>query len=233
MWIVPAWRVYVNSFYRTIYISFYKSFYTFRMFLYFLQLYFHGHFVYIFVHPRLRTATSLFYSYIFAAIFMYIFVHPRLHSSVDAQRRHYSTPTLTCECTAVSTVLQLHFRSHFRVHFRTSTPTFICGRTAMSLFYTYTHLWMYSGLYSATPTLICGCTAVSTVPDVCRRLYSTPTLISSSLHFTYHICLYVYACLWSLHSTLQRPITCLVFKVAKSAWLHFTHQTETSLFSTF
>ncbi len=27
---------------------------------------------------------------------------------------------------------------------------------------------------------------------------------------------------------LQRPITCLAFKVAKSAWLHFTHQTETS-----
>jgi hypothetical protein len=33
---------------------------------------------------------------------------------------------------------------------------------------------------------------------------------------------------FTLH--LQRPITCLVFKVAKSAWLHFTHQTETSLF---
>jgi hypothetical protein len=31
-------------------------------------------------------------------------------------------------------------------------------------------------LYS-TPTLICGCTAVSPVPDVWRCLYSTPTLI--------------------------------------------------------
>jgi hypothetical protein len=30
---------------------------------------------------------------------------------------------------------------------------------------------------------------------------------------------------------LQQPITCLVFNVAKSACLHFTHQTETSLFS--
>ena len=40
-------------------------------------------------------------------------------------------------------------------------------------------------------------------------------------------------CLCSLQSTLQRPITCLVFKVAKSAWLHFTHQTEISLFTTF
>jgi hypothetical protein len=47
---------------------------------------------------------------------------------------------------------QVHFRGHFRVHFRTSTPTFICGRTATSLFYTYTRLLMYSGLYSATAT---------------------------------------------------------------------------------
>ncbi len=74
---------------------------------------------------------STLYSYIFAAIFVYIFVHPRLHSSVDAQ---------------------LHFRGHFRVHFRTSTPTFICGRTVTSLFYTYIHLWMYSGLYNVTAT---------------------------------------------------------------------------------
>jgi hypothetical protein len=63
-----------------------------------------------------------------SAIFVYIFIHPRLHSSVDAQ---------------------LHFRGHFRVHSCTSMPTFICGRTVMSLFYAYTHLWVYSGLYSA------------------------------------------------------------------------------------
>jgi hypothetical protein len=49
-----------------------------------------------------------------------------LHSSVDVH--------------AVSTVLQLHFRGHFRVHFRTSSPTFICGHTATSVSYTYTHL---------------------------------------------------------------------------------------------
>jgi len=39
---------------------------------------------------------------------------------------------------------QLHFRGHFRVHFRTSTLTFICGRTATSIFYTYAHLCMYT-----------------------------------------------------------------------------------------
>jgi hypothetical protein len=105
-----ACRVYVTY---TTSISFYKSFYTFCVFIYFLQLHFRGHFR---VH------------------------YPRLHSSVDAQRRFYSTPTLICGCTAVSTVLQLHFRGHFRVHFRTSTPTFICGRTATSVSYTYTHL---------------------------------------------------------------------------------------------
>jgi hypothetical protein len=108
-----ACRVYVTFFYSTTSISFYKSFYTFRVFTYLLQLHFRGHF--------------------------------RVHFRT-------STPTFICGCTAVSTVLQLHFRGHFRVHFRTSTPTFICGRTATSLFYTYTHLWMYSGLCSATAT---------------------------------------------------------------------------------
>ncbi len=158
--------------------------------------------------------------------------------------------------------LQLHFRGHFRVHFRISTPTFIWGRTVVSIV-----LDVYIRLYS-TPTLSCGRTAVSTVPDICRRLFLRlhssvdgqrslqcqtsvdvsilrlhlsvdaqrslhTSLLASSLQSTYHTCFYVYACLCSLHSTLQRPITCLVFKVAKSAWLHFTHQTETSLFSTF
>jgi len=154
------------------------------VFLHFLQLHFRGHFCVHFLHSSVEAQRSLqCYSYIFAAIFVYIFVHPCLPSSVDAQRRLYSTPTLICGCTAVSTVIQLHFRGQFRVHFRTSTPTFICGCTATSLFYNYTHLWMYSFVHP--------------------RLHSS------------------------------RPITCLVFKVAKSAWLHFTHQTEISLFTTF
>ncbi len=176
-----ACRVCVTFLYSTTYISLYKSIYTFRVFLYFLQLHFRGHFR---VHFRTstptfscgRTATFLFYtythlwmysglysatatfprpfsctfSYIHAYIhpwthsdvsilhlhssvdvqrslqcYSYIFVHPHLHSSVDAQRRLYSTPTLTCGCTAVSTVLQLHFRGHFRVH------------------YAYIHLWTH------------------------------------------------------------------------------------------
>jgi hypothetical protein len=48
--------------------------------------------------------------------------------------------------------LQLQFRGHFRVHFCISTHTYICGRSATFLLYTYTHLWMYSGLYSVTAT---------------------------------------------------------------------------------
>ena len=107
-----ACRVYVTSLYSTTSISFYKSFYTLRVFIYFLQLHFRGHF---------RTEKSLFY----------VYTHLR---------------TLICGCTVVSTVLQLHFRGNFRVHLRTSTPTLICGRTATSLLYTYTHLWMYSSL---------------------------------------------------------------------------------------
>jgi hypothetical protein len=111
----------------------------------YIQLWTHSDVSILHLHSSVDVQWSLqCYSYISAAIFVYIFVHPRLHSSVDAQRRIYSTPTLICGCTAVSTVLQLHFR--------TSTPTLICGRTATSLFHTYTHLWMYSGLYSATAT---------------------------------------------------------------------------------
>jgi hypothetical protein len=163
--------------------------------------------------------------------------------------------------------LQLHFRGHFRVHFCTSTPTFICGRTAtfswpfsctFSYIHAYIHLWTHSDVsilhlhssvdvqrslqcYSynfaasfvyifvhlrlhssvdaqrrrhSTPTFICGCTTVSTVLQ---------------LHFRGHFRVHFR----TSTPTSSRPITCLVFKVAKSAWLHFTHQTETSLFSTF
>jgi hypothetical protein len=142
-------------------------------------------FVYIFVHPRLHSSVDVqrflqCYSYIFAAIFVYIFVHPRLHSSVDAQRRLYSTPTLICGCTAVSTVLQLHLRGHFRVHFRTYISTFICGRTATSLFYTYTNLWMDSGLYSATATF--------SRPFSCTFSYQTSVDVSIlCLHSSPHL----------------------------------------------
>ena len=58
-----------------------------------------------------------------------------------------------------------------------------------------------------------------------QRVHGYTSLIRPRLHSLY--------ILYILHSTLQRPITCLVFKVAKSAWLHFTHQTGTSLFSAF
>jgi hypothetical protein len=94
-----------------------------------------------------------FYSYIFAAIFVYIFYthlwrYSGLYSAIATfsrpfsctflythayihlwthRWRLYSTPTLICGCTAVSTVLQLHFRGHFRVHLRTSTPTLIAA----------------------------------------------------------------------------------------------------------
>ncbi len=145
-------------------------------------------------------------SYIFAAIFVYIFVHPCLHSSVDAQQRLHSTPTLICGCTAASTVLQLHFRGQFCVHFRTSTPTFICGRTATSLFYTYTHLWMYSGLYSATATFSrpFSCTFLYIHAYIHRgpslalfsrwqRVHGYTSLIRPRLHSSLH----------SLHSTFS------------------------------
>ena len=41
--------------------------------------------------------------------------------------------------------LQLHFRGHFR----TSDVSILRLHSSTSLFYAYTHLWVYSGLYSA------------------------------------------------------------------------------------
>ena len=51
-----ACRVYVTFFYSTTSISFYKSFYTFRVFTYLLQLHFRGHFR---VHLRTSTPTLI------------------------------------------------------------------------------------------------------------------------------------------------------------------------------
>jgi len=64
-------------------------------------------------------------------------------------------------------------------------------------------------------------TAVSITPGVYVRT-STSGFTSTASEYLNH---YGY-----FRLRLQRPITCLVFKVAKSAWLHFTHQTGTSLF---
>jgi hypothetical protein len=158
-----ACYVYVTFFYSTTSISFYKSFYTLRVFIYFLQLHFRGHF---------RTAKSLFY----------VYTHLRL----------YSTPTLICGCTVVSTVPDVCRRLY-------PTPTLICGCTAVS---PVPDVWRC--LYS-TPTLICGRTAVIIVPDVCRRPSSTPTFICGCIT----ISTYVFGCLIStfyisyllLHST--------------------------------
>ncbi len=163
-----------------------------------------------------------FYSYIFAAIFVYIFyTHLWRYSGLYSAIATFSRP--------------------FSCKFCTPMPTFICGRTATPLFYTYTHLWMYSGLYSAirgqfcihfhksTPTFICGRTDDVSIlhlhssVDVQRFLQCYSYIFAA-------IFVYIYV-LPHLHSS--RPITCLAFKVAKSAWLHFTHQTETSLLSTF
>ena len=127
-----------------------------------LQLHFCSHFRVHFCTPTPTsicgcTAMPLFYTYthlqcysfIFAAIFVYIFVHPCLPSSVDAQRCLYSTPTLICGCTAVSTVLFAASFVYIFIHPRLHSSV---DAQVTSLFYTYTHLWMYSGFYSATAT---------------------------------------------------------------------------------
>ena len=69
---------------------------------------------------------------------------------------------------------------------------------AMSLFYVYTHPRLYF-----TPTLICGCTVVSTVPDVCRRLYSTPTFIWFYASAAHHLPCFQGGkeCMATLHSS--------------------------------
>jgi hypothetical protein len=59
-------------------------------------------------------------------LYTFSYIHAYIHLWTHRWRL-YSTPTLICGCTAVSTVLQLHFRGHFRVHLRTSTPTLIAA----------------------------------------------------------------------------------------------------------
>jgi hypothetical protein len=90
-----ACRVYVTSLYSTTSISFYKSFYTLRVFIYFLQLHFRGHFrtekslFYVYTHLRTLicgcTVVSTVLQLHFRGNFRVHYVHPRLHSSVDAQ----------------------------------------------------------------------------------------------------------------------------------------------------
>jgi len=183
-------------------ISFYKSFYTFCVFLHFLQLHFRGHFCVHFLHSSVEAQRSLqCYSYIFAAIFVYIFVHPCLPSSVDAQRRLYSTPTLICGCTAVSTVLFAASFVYIFIHPRLHSSV---DAQVTSLFYTYTHLWMYSGFYSATATFSrpfsCTSTYIHTYthrgPSLAlfsrwQRVHGYTSLIRPRLHSSLH----------SLHST--------------------------------
>jgi hypothetical protein len=96
----------VNSSACRAYIS---SFYTFRVFLYFLQLHFRGHFH---VHFRIFTPT-------------FICGCTAVSTVPDVYIRLYSTPTLSCGCTAVSAVPDVCRRLY-------STPTLICGRTAVS-----------------------------------------------------------------------------------------------------
>jgi len=133
-----------------------------------------------------------------------------------------------------------------------STPTFLRPSSCTFLYtHAYLHLWMHSDasilhLHSSTvlqlhfrghfrvhfctptPTFICGRTGDISIlhlhssVDVQRFLQCYSYIFAAI--FVY---IYVHP---HLHSS--RPITCLVFKVAKSAWLHFTHQPEPSLFST-
>ncbi len=154
-------------------------------------------YTHLWMYSGLYSATATFsqpfscrFSYIHAYIHLWTqsdvsILH--LHSSVDVQR------FLQCY-SYIFAVIFMYVFVHPRLR------TFICGRTSTSLFYTYTHLRMYSGLYNATAT------------------FSHPLLCT----FSY------------IHAYIHRgPSLALFSKVAKSAWLHFTHQTETSLFSTF
>jgi hypothetical protein len=179
-----------------------------------LQLHFCGHLRVHFCTPTPTsicgcTAMPLFYTYthlqcysfIFAAIFVHIFVHPCLPSSVDAQRCLYSTPTLICGCTAVSTVLFAASFVYIFIHPRLHSSV---DAQVTSLFYTYTHLWMYSGFYSATATFSrpfsCTSTYIHTYthrgPSLAlfsrwQRVHGYTSLIRPRLHSSLH----------SLHST--------------------------------
>ena len=132
----------------------------------------------------------------------------------------------------------------FSTHFVRFCTFYIYIFAAFFVYIFYTHLWRYSGLYSVTATFLrpFSCTFLYTHAYLHLWMHSDASILH--LHSSVDVqrflqCYsYIFAAIFvyiyvhpHLHSS--RPITCLVFKVAKSAWLHFTHQTETSLFSTF
>ncbi len=142
-------------------------------------------------------------------------------------------PTLTpstVQSTSASTISMqqqqsLHISYVFYVFLRYVTaPSTFCGSTAPPFFYIciFANIFVYLRLRTAVSTMpgVYICPIWPHLYNLRKDLHTT--LVSTSTP----------ACVaFTLH--LKRPITCLVFKVAKSAWLHFTHQTETPPFSTF
>ena len=91
----------------------------------FLHLWTHSDASILHLHSSVDVQRSL-QCYLRPVLYTFSYIHAYIHLWTHRWRL-YSTPTLICGCTAVSTVLQLHFRGHFRVHLRTSTPTLIAA----------------------------------------------------------------------------------------------------------
>ena len=134
-----ACRVYVTSLYSTTSISLYKSFYTLRVFIYFLQLHFCGHF---------RTAKFLFYVYTHLRTLIcgctVVSTVLQLHFR-DNFRVHLrtSTPTLICGRTATflfCTHTQMWMYSGFYSATATFSRPFSC---TFSYIHAYIHLWTH------------------------------------------------------------------------------------------
>ena len=153
-----------------------------------------------------------FYTYIFAAIFVYISVHPRLPPSVDAQRCLYSTPTLIYSATASfsrpfsCTFLYTHAFLHLWTH---SDASILHLHSSVDV---QRSLQCYSRPVSYTFSYIHACIHLWNPSVDVQRFLQCYSYIFAAI-FVY---IYVHP---HLHSS--RPITCLVFKVAKSvATLH-------------
>jgi hypothetical protein len=151
-----------------------------------------------------------FYIYIFAAIFVYIFyTHLWRYSGLYSVTATFLRPF---SCTFLYTHAYLHLWMH-------SDASILPLHSSVDV---HRSLQCYSRPVSYTFSCIHACIHLWNSSVDVQRFLQCYSYIFAAI-FVY---IYVHP---HLHSS--RPITCLVFKVAKSAWPHFTHQTETSLFS--
>jgi hypothetical protein len=188
-------RVYVNSFYSTIYISFYKyaAATVPTHFVHFLRFSTVCHSAF---YRSYRSTAPPFFYIAFLRTFSYTYAPAQL--SLQSQASTYVPFGLISSHTISEKIYILHLFLHLRL--RLWPSLYVYSGPSLALFSKWQRVHGYTSLIR--PRLHPSLHATSTF----REHFSYVTLVSTStpafLAFTLH---------------LQRPITCLVFKVAKNA----------------